>query len=90
MDYSRSGLDKVEMIQVLKIAKDSAIKAHTQTINQTRDLIFHRTFRATVLRPLLAMRVSTWRTWSLFLWRCPDSFQAKLSPPSCDHGTLEV
>ena len=29
-----------------------------------------------------------WRTWSLLLWSCPDSLQAKLSPFPCAHGTL--
>ena len=38
-DYPKSCLDKVEMIQVLKIVKDSAIKAHTRAIDQTKAII---------------------------------------------------
>ena len=38
-DYPKSGLDKVEMIRMLKIVKDSAIKARTQAINQMKALI---------------------------------------------------
>ena len=35
----KSGLDKVEMIRMLKIVKDSAIKARTQAMNQMKALI---------------------------------------------------
>ena len=38
-DQPKSGLDKVEMIRMLKIVKDSAIKARTQAINQMKALI---------------------------------------------------
>ena len=38
-DYPKSGQDKVEMIRMLKIVKDSAIKARTQAINQMKALI---------------------------------------------------
>lgn len=38
-DYPKSGLDNVEMIRMLKIVKDSAIKARTQAINQMKALI---------------------------------------------------
>ena len=38
-DSPKSGLDKVEMIRMLKIVKDSAIKARTQAINQMKALI---------------------------------------------------
>jgi len=38
-DYPKSGLDEVEMIRMLKIVKDSAIKARTQAINQMKALI---------------------------------------------------
>ena len=38
-DYSKSGLDSVEMIRMLKVVKDSAIKARTQAINQIKALI---------------------------------------------------
>ena len=38
-DYPKLGLDKVEMIRMLKIVKDSAIKARTQAINQMKALI---------------------------------------------------
>ena len=35
----KSGVDKVEMIRVLKIVKDSAMKARTQAINQMKALV---------------------------------------------------
>ena len=35
----KSSLDKVEMIRMLKIVKDSAIKARTQAMNQMKALI---------------------------------------------------
>ena len=38
-DYPKSGLDRVEMIRMLKIIKDSAIKARTQAVNQMKALI---------------------------------------------------
>ena len=38
-DQPKSGLDKVEMIRMLKIVKDSDIKARTQAINQMKALI---------------------------------------------------
>ena len=38
-DYPKSGLDNVEMIRMLKIVKDSAIKARTQAVNQIKALI---------------------------------------------------
>ncbi len=38
-DCPKSGQDNVEMIRMLKIVKDSAIKARTQTINQMKALI---------------------------------------------------
>ena len=38
-DSPKSGLDRVEMIRMLKIVKDSAIKARTQAINQMKALI---------------------------------------------------
>ena len=38
-DYPKSGLDSVEMIRMLKVVKDSAIKARTQAINQIKALI---------------------------------------------------
>lgn len=38
-DTPKSGLDNVEMIRMLKIVKDSAIKARTQAINQMKALI---------------------------------------------------
>ncbi len=38
-DSPKSGLDNVEMIRMLKIVKDSAIKARTQAINQMNALI---------------------------------------------------
>ena len=38
-DSPKSGLDKVEMIRMLKIVKDSAIKARTQAINQMKALV---------------------------------------------------
>ena len=38
-DQPKSGLDKLEMIRMLKIVKDSAIKARTQAINQMKALI---------------------------------------------------
>ena len=38
-DYPKSGLDSVEMIRMLKSAKDSAIKARTQAFNQMKALI---------------------------------------------------
>ena len=38
-DYPKSGLDSVEMIQMLKIVKDSAVKARTRAINQMKALI---------------------------------------------------
>ena len=37
-DYPKSGLDRVEMIRMLKIVKSSAIKARTQAMNQMRAL----------------------------------------------------
>ena len=37
-DSPKSGVDKVEMIRVLKIAKDSAMKARTQAMNQMKAL----------------------------------------------------
>jgi transposase len=37
--YPKSGLDNVEMIRMLKVVKDSAIKARTQAINQMKALI---------------------------------------------------
>ena len=39
MDSPKSGLDNVEMIRMLKIAKDSALKARTQAINQMKAII---------------------------------------------------
>ena len=38
-DYLKSGLDSVEMVRMLKIVKDSAVKARTQAINQMKALI---------------------------------------------------
>jgi len=38
-DSPKSGLDKVEMIRMFKIAKDSAIKARTQAMNQMKSII---------------------------------------------------
>ena len=38
-DSPKSGLDKVEMIRMFKIAKDSAIKARTQAMNQMKAII---------------------------------------------------
>ena len=38
-DSPKSGLDKVEMIRMLKIVKDSAIKARAQAINQMKALV---------------------------------------------------
>ena len=38
-DSPKSGLDEVEMIRMLKIVKDSAIKARTQAINQMKALV---------------------------------------------------
>ena len=38
-DYPKSGLDSVEMIRMLKVVKDSAVKARTQAINQIKALI---------------------------------------------------
>ena len=38
-DQPKSGLDRVEMIRMLKIVKDSAIKARTQAVNQMKALI---------------------------------------------------
>ncbi len=38
-DYPKSGLDNVEMIRMLKIVKDSAVKARTQATNQMKALI---------------------------------------------------
>jgi len=38
-DSPKSGLDKVEMIRMFKIAKDSAIKARSQAMNQMKALI---------------------------------------------------
>ena len=38
-DYPESGLDKVEMVRMLKIVKSSAIKARTQAMNQMKSLI---------------------------------------------------
>ena len=38
-DSPKSGLDEVEMIRMLKIVKDSAIKARTQAISQMKALI---------------------------------------------------
>ena len=38
-DSPKSGVDEVEMIRVLKIAKDSAMKARTQAMNQMKALI---------------------------------------------------
>ena len=38
-DYPKSGLDNVEMIRMLKIVKDPAIKARTQALNQMKALI---------------------------------------------------
>ena len=38
-DYPKSGLDSVEMIRMLKVVKDSAIKARTQAVNQMKALI---------------------------------------------------
>ena len=35
----KSGVDKVEMIRVLKITKDSGMKAHTQAMNQMKALV---------------------------------------------------
>jgi transposase len=38
-DSPKSGVDKVEMIRMLKTTKDSAIKARTRAINQMQALI---------------------------------------------------
>jgi transposase len=38
-DSPKSGVDKVEMIRVLKIVKDSAMKARTQSMNQMKALV---------------------------------------------------
>ena len=38
-DQPKSGLDSVEMIRMLKVVKDSAVKARTQAINQIKALI---------------------------------------------------
>jgi transposase len=38
-DRPKSGVDKVEMIRMLKSAKDSAMKARTQAINQMKALV---------------------------------------------------
>ena len=38
-DSPKSGVDEVEMIRMFKIAKDSAIKARTQAMNQVKALI---------------------------------------------------
>ncbi len=50
-DSPKSGLDEVEMIRMLKIVKDSAIKARTQAINQMKALIVTAPVE---LRPRLA------------------------------------
>ena len=38
-DHPKSGVDRVEMVRMLKIVKDSAIKARTQAVNQMKALI---------------------------------------------------
>ena len=38
-DHPKSGVDRVEMVRMLKIVKDSAIKARTQAVNQMESLI---------------------------------------------------
>ena len=38
-DFPKSGLDSVEMVRVLKIVKDLAVKARTQAINQMKALM---------------------------------------------------
>ena len=50
--YPKSGLDNVEMIRRLKIVKSSAIKPHTQAMNQMKALI--------VTAPL-ELRTPDWR-----------------------------
>ena len=37
-DDPKSGVDRVEMVRMLKIVKDSAIKARTQAVNQMKAL----------------------------------------------------